>query len=277
MSRRLPGILLALLAGVAATGPAASQRGPAAPAGQYVDLALILAVDVSRSMDFDEQRVQRDGYVSAFRSAELHQAIRSGPYGRIAVAYMEWSSAYYQQVLVPWTVIGTSEEINAFAEKLAFVPITTDSRTSISHALRYAHDYFRMVPVTPERRTIDVSGDGANNDGMTLVPIRDRVVADGITINGLPILIRPSNLFGPYGSVALDDYYRVCVTGGPASFVIPVHEVKGFAAAIRRKLILEIVSIAPEIVPVSALRSPLPNVDCNAAEQQRNFNDPFFP
>jgi hypothetical protein len=273
MLRRLPGALLALAAGIACSGPVSSQTN-LRPASEYVDLALILAVDVSRSMDFDEQRVQRDGYVAAFRSAELHQAVRSGLYGRIAVAYMEWSSAYYQQVLVPWTVIGTSEEINAFADQLDHVPITTDSRTSISHALQYAHNYFRMVPATPDRRTIDVSGDGANNDGLSLIPIRDRIVADGVTINGLPIVIRPSNLFGPAGNIWLDDYYRACVTGGPASFVIAVNEVKGFAAAIRRKLILEIVGIAPEVMPVASPRSP--NVDCNAADQQRNFNDPLF-
>ena len=109
------------------------------------------------------------------------------------------------------------------------------------------------------------------------MPIRDRIVAEGITINGLPILIRPSNLFGPYGTVGLDDYYRACVTGGPGSFVIPVAEAKGLAAAIRRKLILEIAAVdaTPLIVPVATLTSPLPNVDCGAAEQQRNFNDPF--
>jgi hypothetical protein len=266
MSMKLTVAASALLAGIAASPPAAR----AAP--QYADLALILAVDVSRSMDYDEQRVQRDGYVAAFRSAELQEAIRSGAYGRIAVAYMEWSSAYYQEVLVPWTVIGTATEVNAFADLLNRVPIMTDSRTSISSALQFAQNYFHAVPVTTDRRTIDVSGDGPNNDGLALLPVRDRLVADGVTINGLPILIRPSNLFGPFGTVRLDDYYRSCVTGGPGSFVIAVEDLKGFATAIRRKLILEIVSAASEVVPVSAFRDELPKVDCGAAEQPRNFD-----
>ncbi len=273
MPRRPIATVLALAAGLAGGGPVLT----AVP--EPVDLALILAVDVSRSMDYDEQRVQRDGYVAAFQSTELQQAIRSGAYGRIAVAYMEWSSDYYQQVLVPWRIIGTPAEVSAFADTLSQVPITTDSRTSISAALQHALNYFRTVPASPDRRTIDVSGDGANNDGAFLAPVRDRLVADGITINGLPILIRPSNLFGPLGSIPLDDYYRSCVIGGPGSFVVPVEEVKGFAAAIRRKLILEIAG-APaaggEAVQVSARREPV-RVDCAAAEQQRPFNDPFFP
>jgi hypothetical protein len=277
MSIGLRAAILALAAGLLALQPATQAAQPAHPYPDNVDLALILAVDVSRSMDYEEQRVQREGYVGAFRSAELQQAIRSGAYGRIAVAYMEWSSAYYQRVLVPWTVIGTPTEINAFADKLERVPITTDSRTSIANALRYAYEYFRPLPVKPDRRTIDVSGDGANNDGGALVPVRDQIVADGITINGLPIIIRPSNLFGPYGSVRLDDYYKDCVTGGPTSFVVPVTAVTEFAAAIRRKLILEIVSNPPsaDIVPVSSLGGSHPKVDCVAAEAQRNFNDPF--
>jgi hypothetical protein len=120
-----------------------------------------------------------------------------------------------------------------------------------------------------------VSGDGSNNDGGILTPIRDRVVADGITINGLPILIRPSNIFGPFGSLGLDDYYKACVTGGPTSFVIPIHEVGEFESAIRRKLILEIASAPSAVLPAATLTEPLPNVDCGAAEQQRQFNDPF--
>jgi hypothetical protein len=226
-------------------------------------------------MDSEEQRIQRNGYVSAFRSPEILEAIRSGPYGRIAVTYMEWSSSYYQQTLVPWTIIATQDDITKFANALAVAPISTDSRTSISSALLYAQDYFSKATTDADRRTIDVSGDGSNNDGGALTPIRDRVVADGITINGLPILIRPSNVFGPYGSLGLDDYYRACVTGGPTSFVIPIHDISEFEPAIRRKLILEIASLPSAVVPAVTLAQPVPNVDCGAAEQ-RSFNDPFF-
>ncbi len=263
------------LALVAGATKAILARAPA-QAADAVDLELILAVDVSRSMDSEEQRVQRDGYVSAFRSPEILQAIRSGPYGRIAVTYMEWSSSYYQQTLVPWTIIANQSDITNFANALAAAPISTDSRTSISNALIYAQDYFRKATYASDRRTIDVSGDGSNNDGAVLAPVRDRIVADGVTINGLPILIRPTNIFGPYGSTGLDDYYKACVTGGPASFVIPIRDIDEFEPAIRRKLILEIASVPSAIMPAATLNQSAPNVDCGAAEQQRPFNDPFF-
>jgi hypothetical protein len=272
MRTTIPAAIAALVAGFAIGGPAVRA------ASDYVDLELILAVDVSRSMDYDEQKVQRDGYVKALRSPEILQAIRSGPFGRIAITYMEWSSSYYQQTLVPWTIVATADDIAKFTNALAAAPITTDSRTSIANALLYAQAYFNKASYNTDRRTVDVSGDGSNNDGSALVPVRDRLVADGIVINGLPILIRPSNIFGSFGSIGLDDYYKACVTGGPGSFVIPIQQVNEFESAIRRKLILEIASVPSDIVPVSALRPATPNVDCNAAEQQRNFNDPsFFP
>ena len=188
MLKKLTAAVLAAAAGVAAFGPVAR-------AANEVDLELVLAVDVSRSMDYDEQTVQRSGYVNAFRDPELLKEIQSGDYGRIAVTYVEWSSSYYQQILVPWTVIATQADATAFANALAKAPINTDSRTSISSALLFAQNYFHMAPVTSDRRTIDVSGDGSNNDGVPLAPVRDQLVTNGITINGLPILIHPSNTF----------------------------------------------------------------------------------
>jgi hypothetical protein len=269
MTKLGPAAALAIMTTVALSGTPAR-------AADAVDLELILAVDVSRSMDSDEQRVQRNGYVTAFRTPEILQAIQSGAYGRIAVTYMEWSSSYYQMTLVPWTIIANKADIDKFTAALAAAPITTDSRTSISNALLYAQDYFRKATVATDRRTIDVSGDGANNDGVPLVPVRDRLVADGITINGLPILVRPSNIFGAYGTIGLDEYYKACVTGGPGSFVIPIAEINEFEPAIRRKLILEIASNQPQVLPAAILAPPTPNVDCAAAEAQRNFNDPFI-
>ena len=260
-------VVSSLLAVSACFGAAATARAASA---NDVDLELILAVDVSRSMDYDEQRVQRDGYVQAIRDPQFIQEIQSGAYGRIAVAYMEWSSSYYQNVLVPWTIIASKDDAAAFANALAAAPITTDSRTSISGALLYAQDYFHKAPAESDRLTIDVSGDGADNDGAALTPVRDKLVANGITINGLPILIRPSNLFGPAGFIPLDDYYKACVTGGPSSFVIPVQTTAGFADAIRRKLILEVASVPSPIVPAATLAQSSPKVDCAAADLQGN-------
>jgi hypothetical protein len=245
----------------------------AASAEELVDLQLVLAVDVSRSMDQDEQRLQRDGYVGAFRHPDILSAIRSGPYGRIAVTYLEWAGAFYQQVLVPWRILETKEDAYAFADELSRVPLTQETRTSISGALAFAADAFRSSNAQSERRTIDVSGDGSNNDGVPLVPVRDRVVANGIVINGLPILIRPSNLFGPLGTIALDDYYRECVIGGRGAFVIPIQDKSEFETAIRRKLVLEIAALPSYVIPVGDVP---PSIDCALAERQRNFNDPFI-
>jgi hypothetical protein len=261
------GVLIA----AAAPGPGLA-AGTTSGSSAVVDLQLVLAVDVSRSMDFNEQRIQRDGYVTAFKSPEVQQAIASGPYGRIAVTYIEWSGAFFQRVLVPWHVIGSDEDALAFADALAKAPLEVDNRTSISGGLLYAASAFVASGVVSERMTIDVSGDGANNEGASLPPIRDRIVKQGININGLPILLDPSPTLGAFGRVSLQDYYEDCVIGGPGAFVIPVLSLKDFGPAIRRKLILEIAAAtpqAPQLVPV--LDQPLgrPKVDCLLAENLR--------
>jgi hypothetical protein len=263
-------LLAAGLASSIATAGLAGSR----PADNYVDLQLVLAVDVSGSMDLAEQRVQRDGYVQAFRNPEVIRAITTGPYGRIAVTYVEWSSSYFQQVVVPWRVIGDAEDAHAFATELAVAPIGRDRSTSISGGLLYAASAFDATPVESGRRTIDVSGDGPNNDGLPVLQIRDNVLARGITINGLPILINPMPIFGENGPISLHDYYENCVIGGPGSFAIPIRTRDEFQTATRRKLILEIAGIAPHepgIVPVSSrLPGTGPAVDCLAGERSRN-------
>src|SRR5688572_9519545 len=134
---------LSVTVAVVALFTAASGSAPAAPPRNYVDLQLILAVDVSRSMDDNEQRVQRDGYVAAFRSDELHRAIASVPYGRIAVTYVEWSGQAYQHVLIPWRIISSDEDALVFADDLARAPLAVDSSTSIAGALKFAANAFR--------------------------------------------------------------------------------------------------------------------------------------
>jgi hypothetical protein len=271
-----------LVAAAIVTGFAVSAEAAPKPADGYVDLQLVLAVDVSSSMDLAEQRLQRDGYVQAFRDATVIKAITTGAYGRIAVTYLEWSSAYFQQVVIPWRVIGDAEDSHAFAAELAAAPIGRDRSTSISGGLLYALSSFDATSLKTDRRTIDVSGDGPNNDGSTIVPIRDLIVARGITINGLPILISPMPINGANGPLSLEDYYSGCVIGGPGSFEIPIRMRDEFLTATRRKLILEIAGIAPPetgVVPVSSILGPLrPNVDCLAGERSRGGGGGFvFP
>jgi hypothetical protein len=238
----------------------------------YVDLQLVVAVDISGSMDFSEQQVQRDGYVAAFKDPEVIKAITSGPYGRIAVTYVRWAGAFIQETAVPWTVIGSKADAQAFAGAIAGAPLYTERGTSISGALGYSLNVFSRSPYVSDRRTIDISGDGSNNDGSPVAPVREKVLAAGVTINGLPIVINPSGVPGAF--VGLDAYYQDCVIGGPGSFMIPIQTRDGFAPAIRRKLILEIAWVPPEasIIPVQSVTG---KVNC-AAVDRPNFNT-FFP
>jgi uncharacterized protein DUF1194 len=253
---------------LAATSACLATHGLAAVSGNIVDLQLVLAVDVSGSMDVNEQRVQRDGYVKAFRDPEVLKAIASGPYGKVAVTYVEWSSAFYQLIVLPWRIIGDEEDSLAFATDLERAPISREGRTSISGALLYAAGAFPISGVDSERRTIDVSGDGANNDGGPVTAARDQIVRQGITINGLPILINPSPMVG---GIELDDYYHDCVIGGPGAFIVSVTDQRQFETAIRRKLILEIASnAAPTPAGIEPVQLRLtPGVDCLAGEKSR--------
>lgn len=203
-----------------------------------VDLALVLAVDVSRSMDDDEQRLQRDGFVEAFRSPVVHEAIRKGMLGRIAVVYMEWSGPAEQKVVVPWTVVDGPERAIGFSERLARAPIGRIFSTSISGAIDYGMRLLGESGVDPVRRVIDVSGDGPNNTGRMVTSARDDAVAQGVTINGLPFMLKRPTGFGDIES--LDLYYQDCVIGGPGAFIVPVREARHFAEAIRTKLVREI-------------------------------------
>jgi hypothetical protein len=241
---------------------------------RYVDLQLVLAVDISGSMDYVEQTVQRDGYVRAFRDPEVIKAITSGPYGRIAVTFVRWAGAFIQETAVPWTTIGSKDDAYAFAAAINRAPLFTERGTSISAALSYSFTTFTASGVDSDRRTIDISGDGSNNDGLPVGPIREKILESGVTINGLPILINPSGVPGNF--VGLDDYYRDCVSGGPASFVIPIKTIDAFGPAIRRKLILEIAwapPLSPEVRVSSIL--PVPRVNCAAADRATLNN--FFP
>src|SRR5262249_8080494 len=156
------------------------------------------AVDVSLSMDTDEQRLQRDGYISALRDPEVHKAISAGPIGRIAVAYMEWAGPNVQSVVVPWTIIDGPAAANAFANKLQAADISRARMTSISAALQFSKDLLANSGVRGIRRVIDVSGDGPNNSGLPITPVRDELVAAGIVINGLPVVLKGNRSSGMF-------------------------------------------------------------------------------
>lgn len=235
-----------------------------------VDLELVLAVDVSRSMDFEEQRIQRDGYSAAFRHPEVLAAIASGPYGRIAVTYFEWAGPLRQSVVVPWTIVASPEDAFALADKLDGGEIEGQRGTSISGALAFAIKLFETSGVAGIRRAIDVSGDGPNNTGPPVADARDQVVAMGITINGLPIMLRPGGGFGGFGVSNLDVYYEDCVIGGPGAFLVTVTKASQFPAAIRRKLVLEIAGDTPRAEFMqAAILAPIPRIDCMIGEQLR--------
>ncbi|MGI9410072.1 MAG: DUF1194 domain-containing protein [Hyphomicrobiaceae bacterium] len=216
---------------------------------EFVDLELILAVDVSRSMNARRLQLQREGYVAAFRDPEVIRAIKSGPQGRVAVTYVEWSGSDSQTTIVPWRVIGSADDANAFANDLEQSPTSRTRRTSISAMLNKAQNIFESSGVRALRRVVDVSGDGPNNSGPPVVKARNDLIRTGVVINGLPILSEPDEGPGYMVKVDLDDYYRDCVIGGPGSFYIPVSSMQNFAKAIRMKLIREIAAAPKSAMP----------------------------
>jgi hypothetical protein len=242
---RLPAALLLLSAlawlGALDPRPARAQAG----ATVAVDLELVLAVDVSLSIDQREARLQRQGYVEAFRDPLVIEAITGGILGRIAVTYFEWANSAHTQLVVGWTLIDSAASAAAFAAALEQRRPGPAHYTSISGALRFAVPLFDDNGFDGSRQVIDVSGDGPNNWGDLVTAARDRAVARGVTINGLPILDEGAGPFSRYTIPNLDLYYRDCVIGSPAAFFVVAENFEAFASAIRRKLILEIAGLVP--------------------------------
>jgi len=230
-----------------------------------VDLALVIAVDISFSMDTDEQALQREGFAQAFRSQQVHDAIRSGLLGRIAVTYMEWAGSPDQKVIVPWTILDNPESLMAFADKIASTPLRRAQRTSISGAIDFSVRLLEESGVEAMRQVIDISGDGPNNQGRGVVQARDEALAKGITINGLPIMLRkPGYLDIP----ELDVYYKDCVIGGQGAFTVPVRERDQFIEAIKTKILLEIANLMPEQPSLINRIQNAPPTNCLAGEMQ---------
>jgi hypothetical protein len=230
-----------------------------------VDVLLVLAVDVSYSMDPDEQALQREGYIAALTSPEFMRALREGMHGKVAVTYFEWAGPFDQKIVVPWRLIDGPEAADAFVNEIAAAPYRRASRTSISGALTFAKPLFEGSGFQGVRRVIDVSGDGANNSGTLVTAARDDVVASGITINGLPIMLKRPNPF-TMDIDNLDVYYEDCVIGGPGAFVVPIRERAQFKDATRTKLLLEIAGRQPErlVLPAAA---QAPRISCTIGEQ----------
>jgi uncharacterized protein DUF1194 len=263
--RLFPACILA--AGLAACFPIGSAI--AKGGATTVDVELVLAVDISYSMDEEEQHLQREGYIEALQSEEFQQALKAGPNGRIAVAYMEWASSYDQRTIVNWTVIDSPQTARSFATQLSGAPYRRASRTSISGAIDGAMRLFENNGYDGARRVIDVSGDGPNNNGRPVTQAREDALAQGVTINGLPLLIRPVRV--AYMDIEnLDWYYEDCVIGGPGAFMIPVRGPEAFSEGTRTKLVLDIAS-APEAVPpadplLRRVSSENPRISCYIGE-----------
>jgi hypothetical protein len=238
---------------------------PPAAASTEVDVELVIAVDVSYSMDPDEQALQREGYIIGFNSPEFLNALQQGAHGRIAVTYFEWAGASDQRVVVPWRVIDGPATAKAFTDAVAAAPYRRAYRTSISGALHFALPLFADSGYRGLRRVIDVSGDGVNNQGDPVAIVRDEVLERGVTINGLPILLkRPSP--ATMDIEDLDVYYEDCVIGGPGAFVIPIRERDQFREATRTKLVQEIAGREPaaRVVPAA---SGKPRISCTIGER----------
>ncbi|MBV8408556.1 MAG: DUF1194 domain-containing protein [Alphaproteobacteria bacterium] len=210
-----------------------------------VDLALAMAIDISGSIDPEEAKLQREGYVQAFRDPVIVKAILGGANGRIAVAYYEWSDAWVQRLLIDWTLLDSEAAIETFAKQLAAAPISIARRTSISGAIRYAVPLFGRSPYEPQRKVLDISGDGSNNDGGLVTDQRHEALKQRIIVNGLPIMNDRPNPFGFPSEPDLDKYYLHCVTGGPHSFVEVAHDFDDFPRAVRKKLLQEVADLGP--------------------------------
>jgi hypothetical protein len=262
------GLVLLGLAGLSGgfAAPSSTMRlADRSPNAVPVDVELVLAVDISYSMDPEEQALQREGYQQALTSPELMRALREGINGRIAVTYFEWAGNFDRRIVVPWRLIDGPESADAVAAEIGRQPFRRASRTSVSGAIEFAVPLFDNSGYRGIRRVVDISGDGVNNQGTLVTEARDKALATGLTINGLPIMLhRPR--WSTMEIDNLDIYFEDCVIGGPGAFVVPVRERDKFKDAIRRKLLMEIAGLTPtpKAIPVQAKES---RVDCTIGER----------
>jgi hypothetical protein len=237
--RRCVSVMIALVI----AGTASSITASRTFAAEAVDLLLVLAADVSRSVDAKKFQLQREGYAAAVTDQRVLEAIRSGPHSQIAICFVEWSGSDNQKIVIDWALVRDGASAQQFAAHLVEAPRAFADRTSISGGIDFAMGQFARAPFTSPRRTIDVSGDGTNNSGRDVNLARDEAVAQGVTINGLAILSeRPLSWNAEHTNPAggLEAYFRNNVVGGPGAFVIAAQDFNAFGQAIISKLIAEI-------------------------------------
>lgn len=221
-----------------------------ARATEPVDLLLVLAADVSRSVDHAKFQLQREGYAAAIADKRVLEAITSGRTRRIAVCFVEWSGVNAQQVVIDWTVISDENSARKFGDQLLELRRSFAERTSISGGIDFSMQQFERAPFHSARRTIDISGDGTNNSGRDVTLARDEAVATGVTINGLVILSERPMAWNPEHTNppgGLAHYYRTNVIGGPGAFVVVAEDFNSFGQAIIKKLIAEIADAGPPL------------------------------
>lgn len=228
------------------------------------DLELVLAVDVSDSMSPAELELQRKGYVQALRHPDIVNAIRWGAYRRIGVTYLEWAGPGHQQVLVPWTLIDDQASAERFAMQVEKAPQTTGPGTAISEALRAGTILFRTSPFWSSRWTIDISGDGPGNSGPPVVPVRNWVMENGVSINALPVVlpVQQGDRFTHYDAMYLGEYFENCVIAGPSAFVAEAATIDAFSEAILRKLVREIAGTPAKLMHAKASVITATTFDC---------------
>src|SRR5438552_12263616 len=262
-----------LVAGAIAGGDVAGIAAPS-PKSRFADtkhnvpsvsVELVIAGDVSYSMDMDELAIQREGYAQAIVSKDFLQALRAGR-SKVAVTYFEWSMSGDEKIIIPWRVIDGPESADAVAAEIMKTPVRRGSSTSISGAISFALQLFEESPYRGLRRVIDISGDGPNNDGAPVTSARDAALEKGIIINGLPIMVKEPS-YSTIDIENLDLYYEDCVIGGPGAFIMTIKDREKFQEAIRTKLVLEVAGLTPEhgIVPAAEKE---PRVPCLIGEKK---------
>src|SRR5262245_14846578 len=256
-------ICLAFAAAVLAAPLASSAPAPPRVAPQTVDLELVLATDNSQSIDRSEALLQRQGVAAAFKHPDVIRAIQSGTYGRIAVAYIDWSSLPYSRLTIDWRIVSDKASADAFADALLRAPFYFGQGTAIGETMQLAAQMIETNTIEGTQKSIDISGDGPNNTGPPVYSVRDEIVARRITINGLPVISTGEYGQGDWGNYygKLEDYYVNCVIGGPRAFAIPAKGFEEFAQAVRRKLVLEISDASPtpaRVIRAGAAPSPQP-------------------
>jgi hypothetical protein len=215
-------------------------------AGQAIDVRIVLAADVSRSIDADEFTLQQRGYANAISDPRVIDAILAGRHGAIAVSFVEWAGTDEQRTIIDWKVIASADDARAFADALANAPRAFLGRTAIGSAIDYSAGVLAESGYDADRSVIDVSGDGTSNQGRMVTEARDAAVGAGVTINGLSIFNRTAAAMGGYLALhtnppgGIDKYYRDYVIGGLGAFVIRIDNFTSFEQAMIQKLITEI-------------------------------------